>query len=85
MEGGSAPPEIGKICPDYSRPMQIAPSINLIASPQRVYHSDSDIPAYVSARALTPMARGFARFIENVDKMSRADIRWETNPRATAK
>jgi hypothetical protein len=78
MEGESAPPEPGKTYPDYSRPMQIAPSINLIASPQWVYHSDEDVPANVPARALTPVARGFARLLDKVDTMSRADIRWET-------
>jgi metallo-beta-lactamase class B len=77
MEGQSAPPEPGKTYPDYSRPMQIAPSINLIASPQWVYHADNDVPAHIPDRGLASVARAFARLIDRVDTMNRSEISWE--------
>jgi len=82
MEGKSEAPAPGETFPWYSRPMSIAPSINLIASPQWVYHSDNDVAEFVPARGLASVARGFAKLIDKVDEMSREDIRWEDAPAA---
>jgi hypothetical protein len=50
-------------------------SINLIHSPQQYYHNDNDLPKYIPASGLAAVTRGFAKIIDEVNKLDRSELK----------
>lgn len=60
-----------------SMPADMA-SINLIHSPQQYYHNDNDLPKYIPPSGLAAVTRGFARIIDEVNKLDRSELKRAT-------